>query len=113
MGECWSADCRGPLPLLVVRTPQLKEVMRLPTHSEIVLHQQSNELLSGHQSNWNRVLTPGFVLCPTAEVTGGNDETLLVCAETAADLSDGGGLHVLLPTLHLNGHLSLNYVSND
>ena len=79
-----------------------------------MFHQQHHELFTVHQGDGSLVVLSCFLDGSGTEITGGDDQSLLVRSETAAHLLNHRGQDVVLelPFLDLDGHLDADHVTD-
>src|ERR1035437_3385523 len=100
--------------LVSVSHGKVEDVMWLAHNHDFMLNHQYHELLAIHERDWDCIRAGGFVFGSLAEITGGDDESLLVRTETAPDLLDVRCLDVaLVPLLDLHGHLGADNLADD
>ena len=71
------------VPLLAIVRINFNQVVSLPTHTNVVLYQQTYELLPTHQGNGCGIGPFSFNPRALAEIACGDDQTLLMCAQAA------------------------------
>lgn len=70
-------------------------------------------MLTTHEPDRRGIRSGGFLARACAEITGRDDEPLLVSSKASSNLLDDRSLHVALPFLHLYGHSRANDITYD
>ena len=91
--------------VLALGIVEYEELVTLYVGTDLILGEQCSQPLTIHESYGRRIGACTFVPCTAAEITCGDDESLLVRSQRATYLLDDRSLNIVLPALRLHCHL--------